>query len=132
MRDQHLIAPLAQRNAPIDILLRRDGLRDPPLSIPADSIAEGELHEQSMDGIIVVQALDLAHDLVLSDAILGSSQDDEGALDAGLCGSLELHLDIGGRVGAGALLDDGQVGLETGELGLGGLDAGSNVGADGT
>lgn len=84
-----------------------------------------------MNRVVVVEPLDLLHDLVLSNAVLLASENDQRALDPGFGRRLELHLDIGGRVGAGALLDDGEVGREARELGLDGLNAGGDVGADG-
>jgi hypothetical protein len=100
----------------VNVLLWRDGLGDAPLSLPSNVVAEGELHEDSVDGGVVVQLLDLAHDLVFSHAVLLAAENDESALDARLGARLELHLDIRRRVGTGTLLDDRDVGLEAGEL----------------
>lgn len=79
-----------------------------------------------------VQALDLCHDILLADAVLRGSELNEGGLDAGFSCGLEFHLDVGGRVGTGALLEDGEVRLEPGELCLLLCDAGGDALAEGT
>ena len=80
---------------------------------------------------VVVQPLDLAHDLLFPNPILLAAQNHKGTLDAGLGARLELHLDVRRRVGTRALLDDSNVGLEARELGRQGADTRGNVGADG-
>ena len=79
-----------------------------------------------------IEALDLCHDVLLADAVLRGSELNEGGLDAGFSCGLEFHLDVGGRVGAGALLEDGEVRLEPGELCLLLCDAGGDALAEGT
>lgn len=115
----------------VDVLLWRDGLGDAALTVAANLVRQRELDDDAMDVRVGVEALDLGHDLLLADAVLGTAELDQGALDAGLCGRLELHLDVGARVGAGALLDDGEAGLEARELCARVCDAGGDALAEG-
>lgn len=99
----------------VDVLLRAHGFRNSPFSGATDRIAEGKLNEDSVDGRILVESLDLCHDLVLARLDV---EDDERAFNSGFCGGLELHLDVRGRVATRSELDDGEMGGEAGEARL--------------
>lgn len=107
----------------VDVLLGRDGLGDAALAVAANVVGEGQLDNDAVHAVVLVEAVDLGHDLDLADAVLESTELDQGALDAGLGRRLEFHLDVGRRVGARALLDDGEVRFEPRELGARVCDA---------
>ncbi len=79
-----------------------------------------------------IEALDLCHDVLLADAVLRGAELDESGFDASFRCGLELHLDVGGRVGAGTLLEDGEVWLEPRELCLLLCNAGGDALTEGT
>ena len=103
---------------PIDILVRTDSFRDPPLSVSSDVVAQRKLHQDAMHAIVIVEPLNLLHDLVFSNAVVRPAEDDKGRLDASFGGRLHLHLDVCRRVGACSLLDDGEMGRKAGVLRL--------------
>ena len=113
---------------PIDVLLRADCLCDGALAVGADVWAERELNEDAADCVVVVEFPDDVDDVL--DAGLGGECDVvEG--DADLLRGADLHADVDGGVGAGAGLDDGELGLEARVGGLEGGDAGCDAIADG-
>ena len=111
-------------NIPIDVFFRTDCFGDLTLSLRTDVVPERELDEDTTGLLVVVQ---LAHEI---DNLLGRGLGgdlDVIELDACLRGSLGLHAHIGRRVRTLPRLDDGQRGLETGEVGLDGLDLRGNT-----
>lgn len=111
-------------DAPIDVLLWADGFRNLSLAVGTDVFAERELNENTASLLVVVEFADELDDL------LGgrfSGELDVIESDPRLGGSLGLHADVGGGVGAFASLDDSQRGLEPGELGLHRLDASGDI-----
>lgn len=81
-----------KNRAPIDVLLRTDGLRDFTLPIRADIRAEWELNEDAMHGIIVVKPADSRGDLS-GGGILWKL--DMAKSDTGIFGCAGFHADIG-------------------------------------
>lgn len=84
----------------INILLVGNGRGNVVLG---DVLWNWELNQDTVDGWVVVEVVDALNELDLGDGLWVVN---ELAGDAGLLGGLELHLDIGGRVGAVANLDN--------------------------
>lgn len=90
--------------------------------------AEGKLYEDSVDCWVVVELLDDLYDLVHT-GIFGEGDVFEG--DANLACGLGLHAHVDIRVRTYTSLYDRELRLETGVLGLEGLDALCDTVADG-
>ena len=110
----------AEGHAPIHVLMRADCLSDAPLAIATNVVAERKLDKQAMDVFVVVEPANSSHDGML--VVLCCKLDVRRA-DASLGRCLDLHPHVRRRVAASALLDDGEVRLEAGELALDLLDA---------
>lgn len=82
-------------------------------------VAEGKLDKDSAGLLVIIESSDQIDNLV------GGGFDgdlDVVKFDSCLCRGLRLHANIGGRVRTFASLDNRQLRLEPGELGLDGLD----------
>ena len=105
--------------SPVDVLFGTDSLGDRALAVCTDVRAEGELHQYTADGGVRVELLDYLDDL-FEGGLLGEGNVRE--LDANLLRGLCLHPHVYAGIRTCTRLDDGQLWLEAGALGLETLD----------
>lgn len=116
------------KDVPIHVFLWADSLSDRTLALRTDMIAQRQLDKNPTDRLVVIELLNDTDDLV----DLGVRWEVDVLGDyADLLSGLVLHADIDAGIGACACLDDDELGLETRELALDGLDASGNILANG-
>lgn len=112
------------RHVPIDILLRTDSLRDRAFALRSYMRSQGQLHENTADRRVVVELLDNFDDLV-DGGLFGEV--DVLELDPDFLGGFGFHAHIHAGIGTCTGLDDDQLGLEAGMIGLQRLDPTSDI-----
>ena len=117
------------KHAPVDILLRTHGLSNSTFAVRAHVGAEGELDEDAAHSLVFVEFLDDIDNI--GDLRLFGDLD-VLELDADLFCGLRLHAHIHGRVRTRARLDNGELRLKAGILGLQRLDPARDLVADGS
>lgn len=115
IKQVRLITEETRVHPPVDVLLRADGLCNSPLAVCTDVGPQGELHQNTIDSRVRVEPLHDFDDLLERRFLCKS---DVLELDANLFCGLGLHANIHGGVGACTSLDNGQLGLKAGGLGL--------------